>query len=119
MMSGVPPMISIGLGRRDFLRVGGLTLGGLSLPTLFESKAVAESSGLVKDRSVIFLFLHGGPSQIETFDPKMGAPSEIRSATGEIQTRIPGITFGGSFPKLAKLADRVSVVRSFLTGDAN
>lgn len=112
-------MLSIGLGRRDFLRVGGLTLGGLSLPALLESKAIAESAGLTTDRSVIFLFLHGGPSQIETFDPKMGAPAEIRSATGEVQTRIPGITFGGSFAKLAKLADRVSIVRSFLTGDAN
>jgi hypothetical protein len=112
-------MLSIGLGRRDFLRVGGLTLGGLSLPALFEAKALAESGGLTTDRSVIFLFLHGGPSQIETFDPKMGAPAEIRSATGEVQTRVPGITFGGSFPKLAKLANRVSVVRSFLTGDAN
>ena len=70
-------------------------------------------------RSVIFLFLHGGPSQFETFDPKMAAPAEIRSTTGEISTSIPGITFGSTFPKLAGLADRLSIVRSFTTGNAN
>src|SRR4029079_167040 len=69
--------------------------------------------------SVIFLFLHGGPSQFETFDPKMSAPADIRSTTGEIATSIPGVTFGSSFPKLARLADRLAIVRSFTTGDAN
>ena len=44
------------------------------------------------------LFLQGGPSQIETFDPKMTAPVEIRSITGEVQSRLPGVTFGGTFP---------------------
>ncbi|HVL12105.1 MAG TPA: DUF1501 domain-containing protein, partial [Gemmata sp.] len=50
---------------------------------------------------------------------KMTAPAEIRSATGETKTAIPGVTFGGSFPKLAKMADRLAVVRSFVPGDAN
>src|SRR5262249_5286206 len=71
------------------------------------------------DKSVIFLFMHGGPSQFETFDPKMDAPEGTRSATGEIKTAIPGITFGSTFPKLARLADKFSVVRSFVPGDAN
>lgn len=107
-------------GRREFLRVGGLALGGLSLPGLLEAKAAATQAGrLVRDKSVIFLFLHGGPSQFETFDPKMTAPSDIQSATGEVATRIPGVTFGGTFPKLASLADKLTVVRSFTTGDAN
>jgi hypothetical protein len=108
-------------GRREFLRVGGLGLGGLALPSLFaKAGAKLESAGKpLTDKSVIFLFLHGGPSQIETFDPKMAAPAEIRSATGEVKTALPGITFGGSFPKLAKIADRIAVVRSFTTGDAN
>ncbi len=74
---------------------------------------------MVRDRSVIFLFLHGGPSQIETFDPKMNAPAEFRSATGEVATSLPGVTFGGTFPRLATMADRVAVVRSFTTGDGN
>lgn len=108
------------LGRRGFLRVGSLALGGLTLPQLLAAKATAAQGGVpVTDKSVIFLFLHGGPSQIETFDPKMTAPVGIRSVTGELMTKLPGVTFGGTFPKLAKLADRMSVVRSFTTGDAN
>ena len=63
--------------------------------------------------------MHGGPSQIETFDPKMDMPAEIRSATGEVSTKLPGITFGGTFPKLAQVADKLSIVRSFKTGDGN
>ncbi|MSQ94847.1 MAG: DUF1501 domain-containing protein [Gemmataceae bacterium] len=106
--------------RRSFLKVGSLALGGLSLMNLLSAKAAAEPRrSALKDRSVIFLFLHGGPSQIETFDPKMSAPSNIRSATGEVQTRIPGVTFGGTFPKLGALADRVSIVRSYVPGDGN
>src|SRR5437868_3964156 len=106
-------------GRREFLRVGGLGLGGLSLPSLYAGTKLADGGKPLTDKSVIFLFLHGGPSQIETFDPKMTAPAEIRSATGEIKTAFPGVTFGGTFPKIAAIADRISVVRSFTTGDAN
>src|SRR5207244_384948 len=101
-------MLSLSLDRRDFLRVGGITLGGLSFANAIASRAAADSAArLTTDRSVILVFLHGGPSQIETFDPKMGAPAEIRSATGEVQTRIPGVTFGATFSKLAKLADKL------------
>jgi uncharacterized protein (DUF1501 family) len=110
-----------GQSRRDFLKVGALGLGGLSLPWLLESRARAAAAGrpVTTDKSVIFLFLHGGPSQIETFDPKMTAPAEIRSATGEIKTRLPGVTFGSTFKHLAKLADKLAVVRSYRPGDAN
>jgi hypothetical protein len=109
-----------GFSRRAFLRVGTLGLGGLALPGLLRARAAASGTqGLVKDRSVIFLFLHGGPSQIETFDPKMTAPAGIRSVTGEIPTRLPGVTFGPTFSRLAGLADRFTVVRSFQGGDGN
>ena len=108
------------MGRRSFLRVGSLGIAGLSLPGLLQSRAEAAASQLpTTDKSVIFLFLHGGPSQTETFDPKMDAPAEIRSATGELTTSIPGITFGGTFPKLASLAHKFSIVRSYRTGDGN
>lgn len=107
------------LQRRDFLRIGGLGLGGLGLSDLMALKSLAASKkSLLKDKSVIFLFMHGGPSQFETFDPKMDAPSEIRSVTGEIKTKLPGVTFGSTFERLAKLADKFSIVRSFVTGDA-
>jgi len=103
-----------GFSRRSFLRVGSLALGGLSLPQLLATKAVgATNSKLLRDKAVVFLFMHGGPSQIETFDPKMSAPSEIRSVTGEVQTTIPGVTFGGKFPRLAERAKRLAIVRSF------
>lgn len=106
--------------RRQFLRAGGLALGGLTLGDLFAVRAAAAGRKLpLKDRSVIFLFMHGGPSQFETFDPKMDAPSTIRSATGEIKTTLPGITFGSTFTQLAKLAHKFSIVRSFVTGDGN
>jgi len=107
--------------RRSFLNVGSLALGGLSLTNLLQAKAAAAPGtrrSILKDRSVIFLFLAGGPSQFETFDPKMDAPVEFRSVTGELKTRIPGVTFGGTFSKLAELADKVSILRSFVPGTA-
>ena len=105
-------------GRRAFLRAGAMSLGGLSLPGLL-AHAAADPKRLLTGRSVIFLFLHGGPSQLETFDPKMSAPAGIRTTTGEIATRLPGVTFGSSLPKLAQVADRLAIVRSFTTGDGN
>jgi uncharacterized protein (DUF1501 family) len=104
--------------RRAFLQVGSLAAAGLALPPLLTDRTRAsETRRAVSDKSVIFLFLHGGPSQIETFDPKMTAPAEFRSTTGAAATRLPGVTFGGTFPRLAALADKLVVVRSFVTGD--
>jgi len=107
-----------GLSRRSFLNVGTLALGGLSLPWLLETRAAA-AKPVATDKSVIFLFQHGGPTQIETFDPKMTAPEGIRSVTGEIATSIPGVTFGSTMAKLAPLAHKFSVVRSFTTGEGD
>jgi len=104
--------------RRSFLKIGSLALGGLSLPGLLAARA-GPANQLVTDKAVIFLFLHGGPSQTETFDPKMSAPAESRSATGEVPTALAGVTFGGTFPRLAALAKKIAVVRSFVPGDAN
>ena len=106
--------------RRQFLRAGALALGGLTLGDQFAVKAAAgDAKNPLKDRSVIFLFMHGGPSQFETFDPKMDMPANIRSATGEIPTTLPGITNGSTFQRLAKLAHKFSIARSFVTGDGN
>jgi hypothetical protein len=101
-----------GLARRDFLRLGVCGLTGLTTAGLLRARSEAATS-LPKDTSVIWLWLGGGPSQIETFDPKMDAPVEFRSTTGEVQTTLPGITFGGTFPQLAARAHRIAVVRSF------
>ncbi|MEZ6066875.1 MAG: DUF1501 domain-containing protein [Planctomycetaceae bacterium] len=106
--------------RRQFLQVGSLALGGLTLPQLLAANAAAATgNAAVKDRSVVFLFLHGGPSQIETFDPKLTAPAGIASVNGEVSTKTAGVTFGGTFPRLASLSDRLTIVRSFTTGDGN
>jgi hypothetical protein len=107
-----------GYSRREFLKVGGLgLLGGLTLPDLLRARA-ASPSRPVKERSVVLLFLQGGPSHIEFFDPKMSAPEDVRSMTGEVQTGIPGVTFGGTFTKLAKLTDKLAVVRSYASMNA-
>jgi hypothetical protein len=105
--------------RRRFLEVGSLALGGLSLPQLLAREAASSGRRELRDKSIVFLFLHGGPSQIETFDPKLSAPAEIASTTGEVSTKTAGVTFGGTFPLLASLSDRLTVVRSFTTGDGN
>jgi hypothetical protein len=103
-----------GSTRRDFLKVGALGVGGFLLPDLLRARAAARASGQsTKNTSVIWLWLGGGPTQIETFDPKMSAPAEFRSTVGAVQTRIPGIEIGGLFPKIAQVADRMAFVRSF------
>lgn len=106
-----------GATRREFLRVGGLALGGLTLGGLLGSQARAESRPVFRGRSVVFLFLQGGPPQIETFDPKPDAPENVRSCMGHVKTSLPGVQFGGTFEKLAKMADRVAIVRNFASTD--
>src|SRR4029453_10324459 len=95
-----PAMLSVSnsrdrASRRDFFRIGSLALGGLSLSHLLATQSLAKGASLrpVTGKSVIFLFMHGGPSQIETFDPKMSAPAENRSVTGEIDTSLTGVTY--------------------------
>ena len=109
-----------GTTRREFVQVGTLALGGMSLAGLLSMRArAAVNNGVTKDKSVVLLFLTGGPSQIETFDPKMTAPSEFRSVTGSVPTSLSGVSFGGTFPRLAKLADKMAVVRSFTHNASN
>ena len=103
-----------GTSRRDFLQVGALGLGGLTLSDVLRTKAQAESAGTSSNsKSVIWLWLGGGPTHVETFDPKMTAPSEYRSVTGEVQTNLPGVTLGGNFERMATVADKMAFVRSF------
>lgn len=100
--------------RRDFLKVGALGAGALALPELLRARAAAAATGTpIKDTSVVWLWLGGGPSHVETFDPKMTAPVEYRSVTGEIATTLPGVTLGGNFTELAKLTDQLAIVRTF------
>lgn len=104
------------LGRRDFLRVGTLGVGGFSLPWLLRLRKAAASAGeddFVRDASVIVVYCGGGASHIETFNPNMEAPAPQRSVVGEVKTKLPGVTFGSVLPRLAAIADKLAVVRSF------
>lgn len=98
------------LSRREFLHVGALGTGGLLLPELFAARAAADQ--LSFDTSVILLYLHGGPSQLETYDLKPNAPLEYRSIFSPIPTTVPGMEICELFPEQAKLADKFSLVRS-------
>ncbi|MEX0678089.1 MAG: DUF1501 domain-containing protein [Pirellulales bacterium] len=101
-----------GISRRSFLRIGSLGIGGLSLPRLL--RAESQSAGRATDRSVIMVYLPGGPTQHETFDPKPDAPVEIRGPLKPIHTRIPGVGFCELLPKLARMADRIAIVRTLI-----
>jgi hypothetical protein len=103
-----------GVKRRDFLKVGALGMGGLMLPDLLRARAQASATGqTVRNTSVVWLWLGGGPTHVETFDPKMSAPAEFRSTVGAVQTNVPGVQIGGLFPQMARVADKMALVRSF------
>jgi hypothetical protein len=109
-----------GVTRRDFLRVGTLGLGAFGLPQLLQAKNAATTAGrAIKNKSVIWVWLGGGATHVETFDPKMTAPVEYRSTTGEVQTPVPGMTLGGTFPQMGKLGDKLAIVRSFAHGSSS
>ena len=100
-----------GVIRRDFLRFGAAGLFGLSLPRLLAAKEQHPHS--TKDVSLIYLFLHGGLSTIDTWDMKPDAPAEFRGEFKPIATKVPGIQIGELLPKSAQQIDRFSLVRSF------
>jgi Protein of unknown function (DUF1501) len=105
--------------RRDFLKVGALGMTGLLLPDLLRLRAHARDHGQsTRNTSVIWLWLGGGPTQVETFDPKMTAPTEYRSTVGAVKTCLPGVEIGGVFPKIARVADKMAFVRSFAHGNS-
>jgi hypothetical protein len=107
------------MNRRAFLTIGSLGLSGLSLSSLLAGRTQAEEPArLVRDRAVIFLFQQGGPSQFETFDPKPEAPEAIRTVTGITKTSIPGVIFGDTMSRLAKVAHKLTIIRSFQTNNA-
>jgi hypothetical protein len=105
-----------GVTRRDFLKVGALGIGAsaILLPDLLRSRAIAGTAGQpTKNTSVVWLWLGGGPTHVETFDPKMEAPSEFRSTIGSVKTTLPGVELGSVFEKMAQNADKFAFVRSF------
>ncbi len=103
-----------GVSRRDFMKVGALGVSAFGLADLLKARAFAKEQGkATKNTSVVWLWLGGGPTHIETFDPKMSAPMEFRSTVGAVKTNLPGVEIGGLFPKIAGRADQMAFVRSF------
>jgi len=98
------------------LRAGLLGLGGMSLASLLRERAAADLS-VARDTSIIFLFLHGGPSQLETYDLKPLAPSEIRGPCMPIRTNAPGIELCELLPLHARTAHRFTLIRSCTHGE--
>jgi hypothetical protein len=101
-----------GLTRRGFLRVGGLGFAGLSLPGLIQANAAVSTSARSRTRSVLQLFLWGGPAQHETFDLKPHAPEGVRGLFRPSATRTPGVRICEHLPRLAGLSDRYAILRS-------
>jgi len=103
------------LSRRDMIQAGGASLLGLSLADLLEAGETNEpqlARGFGHAKNVILLFLYGGVSQLDTLDPKPAAPEDIRGPFSPISTSLSGVQISEHLPKLAKIMDRVSVVRS-------
>ena len=107
-----------GFSRREFIRVGGAGLMGLSLGDVLRLQAGsvapegASKTGWGNAKSVIMLFLQGGPSHIDIWDPKPDAPSNIRGEFKPIKTNVPGIWLSETMPLLAKQMDRATLIRS-------
>ncbi|MEX0718882.1 MAG: DUF1501 domain-containing protein [Planctomycetaceae bacterium] len=101
-----------GLSRRDFLRIGGLTLGGLSLPGIL--RAEAQSGTRNPHKGIINIFLPGGPPHQDMWDLKPDAPREIRGEFSPIATNVPGVEICELFPRLAAIADRLTFIRSLV-----
>jgi uncharacterized protein (DUF1501 family) len=105
-------LIRVG-SRRWFVQTGLAGFAGLSLPGLLQHRAKAATPGSTGQKTaVILVWLSGGPSHIDTFDPKPTAPSEIRGPFNSIATRVPGVRFGEHLPLLAGIMDRLALVRS-------
>jgi hypothetical protein len=101
-----------GLRRRDFLHAGCLSFLGLGLPQVFELQAQGAVDSEKKDVNCIHLMLVGGPSQLDTWDPKPNAPVEIRGPYKAINTNVSGIQISENFPRMAKHADKYALIRS-------
>jgi hypothetical protein len=113
---------SLGMTRRDLLRVGGSGLLGMSLGTMFELQAAsnaraagspdAPKGGWGQAKSIIMVYLQGGPSHLDLWDPKDNVPDNVRSVFKPIDTRTPGLRFTEILPKLAQVTDKLTMIRS-------
>ena len=104
-----------GITRRDFVRIGGLSAMGLGLGSFFKLQSAAAAQKIsieAKAKSCILIWLEGGPSHIETFDPKPDAPSEVRGPFAAIDTNVSGIQLSECLERTAQVMDKIALIRS-------
>jgi Protein of unknown function (DUF1501) len=110
-----------GISRRDILRVGALGLGGMMLPGILRLQAQAATSGKSpgpkRGKSVIWIWLRGGPSHIDSWDMKPEAPAEVRGEFRPIATKVPGIDICEHLPRQAAIMDRLAIIRGIKSND--
>ena len=100
-----------GVGRRSFLKVGALGIGGLALPELLRVRA-GQAAEARRDTAVILFWMAGGPSHIDTYDMKPDAPAEVRGPFRPVATKTPGLSVCELLPRHLAVADRLAIVRS-------
>src|SRR5262245_10550796 len=103
--------------RRSWLQIGGLALGGLSLPQILRAQAQSgerNPASSQRAQGVIMVLLPGGPTHLDTFDLKPDAPAEIRGEFRPIPTNVPGIDLCEHMPRLARMADKLTIIRSLV-----
>src|SRR5438093_9555748 len=105
------------MNRRHFLRVGTCSAVGVSVSGWFDALAETTAKNPQRKRSCILLWMNGGPSQIDTFDPKPNHPNG--GPLKPIQTAVPGLQFSECFPQLAKQAKHLAVIRSMSTKEGD
>ena len=101
-----------GISRRNFLRIGALSMGGLALPDILRAQAQAGSSS---HKAIIMIFLPGGPPHQDMYDIKTEAPSEIRGEFKPIRTNVPGIHICELLPRMAGMMDKLAMIRSIVS----
>src|SRR5262245_40841529 len=106
------------LSRRGFVKAGVLGSAGLSLAELLRHEAQANSAAATRRNSVIILWMRGGPSHIDMWDPKPDAPAEYRGEFGTMRTNVPGILLSDMLPRCAGIMDKWSIIRSLHHHDA-
>src|SRR6516165_1276815 len=103
------------ISRRTWLKIGGLALGGMALPEILRAQAQSPgTSGTRLAKGVIMVLLPGGPTHLDTFDPKPTAPVEICGEFRTIATNVAGINLCEHFPRLARMADKYTLIRSLV-----
>jgi uncharacterized protein (DUF1501 family) len=106
-----------GIARREFIKIGALGVGGITLPGLLQARAAQAAPPTARAKAVILLWMGGGPSHFETFDPKPDAAEAYRGVSTAIPTNVPGVRIHEWWPEMARRADKYAIIRSIHHGE--